>query len=151
LNEINGNFDPEKVHYATEVNLYRDFNFHKIRLSSNVYKSKVKEATPDIVIVYGKYVFIIECKVYIPYSIKSIEEQINNQKYLIDMLYEFYNIPDMKHYHLVMLPDEIRIDNGDVITWIDFYNFFFNKIKYLKEDEFINKILEANLNFLYHK
>ncbi len=148
-NDILLEFDERKVHFATEVNLYRDFNSYKIKLNPKVYQNKDKESTPDIVFVYGKYVFVFECKVYTSYSKSTIEEQLNCQRYLIDMLYDFYEIPDMQHYHIAILPDEISINNGFVISWIELYKYFYEEIKFLHKNDFIKNILEANFKYIY--
>lgn len=140
------NFDPKLVHYGTEVNLFRDFAYHDISLNPKAYDKKIKESTPDIIFVYKNYAFIIECKVYTNYSSISLSKQLDDQKYIFDMLKYFYNNDNLNCVHIAVIPDKLTLKSGNVITWKEIITYY---KKTIDENNYLKTIFQNNIDHLY--
>lgn len=117
--------DIKRVHYATEMNLLQDFAFYRKSIHPNSLSRKShKESIPDIVTVINNIIIIIEAKYYSNFSENSLSQQLSNQKYVFDLIKDFYSNPYMTEIHICLCPEKIHISNGIVITWKEIYNLF---------------------------
>ena len=131
------------IHFATEMNVYQDLyhNGHKFRQES--LKRKIKgEAIPDVITVIGEIILIIEVKYYTNYYESKLSRQLDQQKYVFDILKDLYGKEDMGELHVCICPDKISLSSGYVITWEEIYNLF----KDTPNCEFALESLKCNLN-----
>lgn len=115
----------QDIHYTTEMNVIQDLIYGKQFINTNSFiRKKGKEAIPDIIAVVDNIILIIEVKYYTNYHEHGIYIQMENQKYIFDVLKDFYGKMDMEELHICVCPDKISIKNGYVVTWEEICNIF---------------------------
>lgn len=114
-----------EIHYATEMNIIQDLSHNGYSINPNSLTKKIKgEAIPDVISVIGDVILIIEVKYYTNYYESKLNQQLAQQKYIFDVLKDFYGIEDMGELHICICPDKINLVNGYVITWEEIYKLF---------------------------
>jgi hypothetical protein len=139
-------FDWRNVHFATEVNLERDLTQYKIPINPNAFlkKKERKQETPDIVVVLDDLILILECKFYSAHCEHDIDKQLERQKYVFDIISDFYRNPVMGKIHVCIAPDDIRVTNGYVVTWKQIFDLY----KDTPGSEFVLNILKSHVEVL---
>lgn len=131
------------VHFATEMNVIQDLSHIGHSINPESLKKKIKgEAIPDVISVIGEIILIIEVKYYTNYYESKLSQQLDQQKYIFDVLKDLYGNDDMGVLHVCICPDRISLANGYVITWEEIYNLFKNT----PNCEFALSSLKYNLN-----
>ena len=138
-----------EVHFATEMNVMQDFIHNGYLINPTSLTKKTKgEAIPDIISVIGTIILIIEVKYYSNYYESKLSQQLDQQKYIFDILKEFYGKEDMGLLHVCICPDKINLSNGYVITWEEIYELY----KQFSNCEFVLESLRYNIkNFRKYK
>ena len=131
------------IHYATEMNIIQDLNHNGYSINPNSLIKKIKgEAIPDIISVIGKIILIVEVKYYSNYYESKLSQQLDQQKYIFDVIKDLYGKEDMGELHVCICPDKINLSNGYVITWEEIYNLF----KHASNCDFVLESLRNNIN-----
>lgn len=132
-----------ETHYATEMNVVQDFSHGGYNINVQAFdRKKNKEAVPDIIAVLGNVILILEVKYYSSFNEKSIETQLEQQKYIFDVLRDYYDNQDLGELHVCLCPDRNNISNGYIVTWQDIYDLF----KDTPNCSFVLECLKNNLD-----
>jgi len=112
--------DPEII---TEFHIARDLRHCKARLVSHVSETKEKKDAPDLVLVLGQELIVLEAKFFGPAGLNKMKEQLQSQKLQVRHLFE--NRPLRAWRHVALIPrglSELTIESLQcdvVITWKD--------------------------------
>lgn len=116
----------DHIEIITELNIKRDLKYYN-HITSNVFNDfSDKQNVPDVVIIYGETLIIIEGKFFVAgQSAKDIDGQLLLQKEEINLMIKHLD-GEIKYWsHIYLGPDKnIHLQNCDLIlTWFDIEQF----------------------------
>ncbi len=137
LNAVNGSkikiplklpqIDPDHIEVITEFNIKRDLKYYNnsfTELDTNDFTNK--QNVPDIILIYGDVLIVIEGKFFVSGQSPSIiDQQLLKQKEEIQLMIEYLK-PEINYWsHIYLGPDnKIRLSNCDLqLTWYDIEKF----------------------------
>lgn len=112
--------DPELI---TEFHIARDLHHYggSLASSSSEYleEGPEKRDAPDVVIVLGKEMIVVEGKFFVGFSVSDLQSQLRSQKRQVRHLFE--NRPSLRAWtHVALIPGVVQdLDCDAVITWED--------------------------------
>lgn len=112
--------DPEVI---TEFHIARDLHHYGGSLASSVAEDldegPEKRDAPDVVIVLGKEMIVVEGKFFVGFSASDLQAQLRSQKRQVRHLFE--NRPSLRAWtHVALIPEAVEdLDCDAVITWDD--------------------------------
>ncbi len=112
--------DPEVI---TEFHIARDVHHAGGRLATSdpdtLDQGAEKRDAPDLVIVLGAEIIVVEAKFFVTSSTSDLQAQLRSQKRQVRHLFE--NRPSLRAWrHVALIPDVIEgLDCDAVITWKD--------------------------------
>jgi hypothetical protein len=117
---------PEHIEVITELNIKRDLKYYNQTDGIVASDFSDKQNVPDVVIVYGETLIVIEGKFFVTsQSAKDIDAQLLLQKEEINLMIKYYDGGIKYWSHIYLGPDkEIQLQNCDsILDWNDIEQF----------------------------
>lgn len=139
---------PEHIEVNTEFNTKRDIkHYHQSLTDHDGVNPSQKQNVPDMVIIYGETLIVIEGKFFVSgQSPSDIDQQLFLQKEEIQLMIDYLN-PQIKYWlHVYLGPTTINLVNCDLqLTWKEIEQF---SAKLLGDGHYITERLH-NANHRY--
>jgi len=138
-NEFQKNLSSLQI--ITEPDLERDLSFYKISIPSECFTNdKSKRSKPDLLIIYEQWALIFEVKLFSKFSEYSLNEQMLEQTYILDIIKNMSNDKIKNVRQIAICPYEYTLESFDLITWEEIYNIYSSVIP---EDDYFYKRLNS--------
>lgn len=113
--------DPEVI---TEFHIARDLHHYGARLAGSDAEASVEDGVekrdaPDLVLVLGREVIVVEAKFFVGFTASGLQAQLRSQKRQVRHLFE--SRPSLRAWrHVALVPEALEgLDCDGVITWDD--------------------------------
>jgi hypothetical protein len=111
---------PEHIEVNTEFNTKRDLKYYNKPLADlDVLNFSERQNVPDVIIIYGEVLIVIEGKFFVSgQSASVIDQQLRMQKEEITLMIDYLK-PQIKYWlHIFLGPNYINLSNCDLqLTW----------------------------------
>lgn len=138
---------PDQIEVNTELNFKRDLKFLKNQsIEKKDYDDIEKQNVPDLIIIYGNYLIVIEAKFFDKTKKSKFESQLVRQKTEIDLVINYLK-PKIKYWcHIFLGPISLNLKNCDLeLTWKEIEDF---SRKLLGDDHYVTeRIISANKKY----
>jgi hypothetical protein len=140
---------PKHIEVNTEFNTKREIkHYSKPYTDLDASNFSVKQNVPDVIIIYGEVLIVIEGKFFVSgQSATLIDQQLQMQKEEIELMIDYLK-PQIKYWiHIYLGPNYINLSNCDLqLTWKEIEAF---STEMLGKDHYITERLHyANVRYI---